>query len=165
MAGDARGIAVASAPHQHTADVPSFHTVTVARMSSNPVVAWHQMVDARDARALDALLADTVVFHSPVMHTPQAGKALTVRYLTLAMETLCNASFRYTRELVGEHDAALEFETEVDGVRVNGVDMLAWNDTGQIVDVTVMLRPLKAVNLVHQRMAAALQGPASVAGS
>ena len=127
-------------------------------MSNTPITAWHQIVGARDARGLDALLADSVVFHSPVMHTPQAGKALTARYLLAAMDTLCNPSFRYVREIVGEHEAALEFESDIEGIRVNGVDLIAWNAAGQVVDFKVMLRPLKAVNLVHQRMAAALQG-------
>jgi len=130
-------------------------------MSSPPLEAWHRIVEARDARALDALLADAVVFHSPVMHAPQAGKPLVTTYLTAAVETLCNSTFRYTREIVGEHDAVLEFETEIDGIHVNGVDLLTWNAEGQIVDFKVMLRPHKAVNVVHQHMAAALRGGSS----
>jgi hypothetical protein len=118
--------------------------------------AWHRIVDARSSAGLDVLLAPDVVFHSPVMHTPQHGRATVVVYLTAALHVLCNASFRYAREIVGPHDAALEFEAEIDGIRINGVDLLRWNEAGEITDFKVMLRPLKAVNLVHQRMAAVL---------
>ena len=68
-----------------------------------------------------------------------------------------NESFRYVREVVGERDAVLEFQVEIDGIVVNGVDMIRWDDDGRIVDFKVMLRPLKAINLIHQRMAAMLQ--------
>jgi hypothetical protein len=68
--------------------------------------------------------------------------------------------FRYVREIVGDSDAMLEFETELDGIAINGVDIIRWNEAGQIVEFKVMLRPLKAINLVHQKMAAMLQaGP------
>jgi len=59
--------------------------------------------------------------------------------------------------VAGPHDAVLEFQVEIDGVAVNGVDMIRWNDEGRIVDFKVMIRPLKAINLIHQRMAAMLQ--------
>jgi len=68
-----------------------------------------------------------------------------------------NPTFRYVREIVGPSDAMLEFETEIDGVLVNGVDLIKWNDAGEIVEFKVMLRPLKAINVIHQRMAAMLQ--------
>ena len=68
-----------------------------------------------------------------------------------------NESFRYVRELTGRRDAALEFEVEIDGIEVNGVDMITWNDDGRIVEFKVFVRPLKAINLVHQKMAAMLQ--------
>ena len=78
-------------------------------------------------------------------------------YLTAAFRVFFNPTFRYVREIVGASDAMLEFETEIDGVLVNGVDVIKWNDAGQIVDFKVMLRPLKAINLIHQKMAAMLQ--------
>jgi hypothetical protein len=111
----------------------------------------------RDAQGLDALLADDAVFHSPVVHKPQIGKALTKMYLAAAFQVFGNDSFRYVRELRSEHDAVLEFELEIDGIRINGVDMIRWNDAGLVTDFKVMLRPLKAVNLVHEKMAAMLQ--------
>lgn len=123
----------------------------------HPVEAWHRIAKARDPRGLDALLADDVVFVSPVVHTPQRGKAITKAYLAAAVQVLGNASFRYVRQIVGERDAVLEFETELDGVLVNGVDLLRWNEAGQLTEFKVMVRPLKAVNRVHERMAAMLQ--------
>ncbi|MCK9380405.1 MAG: nuclear transport factor 2 family protein [Sulfuritalea sp.] len=126
-------------------------------MSNNPIAVWHQLVKAGDVQGLDALLADDAVFHSPVVHTPQVGKAITRKYLAAAFHVFGNESFRYVRELTGDRDAILEFQVEIDGISVNGVDMIKWNDAGKIVEFKVMLRPLKAVNLIHQKMAAMLQ--------
>ena len=126
-------------------------------MSSSPIAAWHQLVRERNAPGLDALLADDATFHSPVVHTPQVGKAITKKYLAAALQVFFNPSFRYVRELASERDAVLEFELELDGIRINGVDMIKWNDEGRITEFKVMLRPLKAVNLIHQKMAAMLQ--------
>lgn len=117
------------------------------------LAAWHNLIRSRDPRALDALLADDVVFHSPVVHTPQCGKAITCAYLGAALQVFLNGSFRYVREVSGPNDAVLEFEVEIDGTLINGVDMMRWNADGRIVDFKVMLRPLKAVNLVHRKMA------------
>jgi len=126
-------------------------------MTDHPLAAWHRVVRSRDVAALGALLADDAVFHSPVVHAPQAGRTLVARYLGAAFKVFFNPTFRYVREIVGPSDAMLEFETEIDGVQVNGVDLIRWNDAGLIVDFKVMLRPLKAINLVHQRMGAMLQ--------
>lgn len=114
---------------------------------------WHEIVRNRDASGLSDLLADEVFFYSPVVHTPQVGKAITSMYLTAALHVFGNDSFRYVREVVGEIDAVLEFETEINGITVNGVDMIRWNDAGQITEFKVMVRPLKAINLIHQKMA------------
>lgn len=130
---------------------------TMASMAINTLEAWHDLVRRRDVDGLDRLLADDVVFHSPIVHTPQIGKALTKMYLTGAMHVLGNDTFRYVREVVSETDAVLEFMTEIDGVQVNGVDMIRWNDAGQIVDFKVMVRPLKAINLLHAMMKAMLE--------
>jgi hypothetical protein len=125
----------------------------------NPVHAWHELVRTRNMQGLDALLADEVVFHSPVVHTPQVGKAITARYLGAAFHVFFNDSFRYVREIVVERDAALEFQVEIDGIAVNGIDLIRWNDAGRIVEFKVMIRPLKAINLIHQKMGAMLQKP------
>ena len=120
------------------------------------LAVWHDLLARRDAAGLPALLADDAVFHSPVVHRPQVGKAIVAAYLGAAFAVFGNDSFRYVRELRGERDAALEFEVEIDGIVVNGIDLIRWNADGRIVDFKVMLRPLKAVNLIHERMAAML---------
>lgn len=124
---------------------------------THPIHRWHQMVAARDPRALDSLLADDAVFHSPVVHTPQRGKRITALYLRAAFEVFFGGEFRYVREIIGTHDAVLEFETTMDGVTVNGVDLIRWNDAGEITDFKVMVRPLKGMQAVHQRMGAMLE--------
>jgi hypothetical protein len=126
-------------------------------MNSDPINTWHHLVEKRDAQGLDALLADDAVFLSPVVHTPQVGKPITKKYLAAAFQVFFNESFRYVRELRGDRDAVLEFEVTLDGIAVNGVDMIKWNDVGKITEFKVMLRPLKAVNLIHQKMAQILQ--------
>ena len=126
-------------------------------MLSGPIEMWHHLVENRDTRGLDELLADEAVFYSPVVHTPQAGKAITKKYLAAAFHVFFNESFRYVRELKGNRDAILEFEVILDGITVNGVDMIKWNDAGKITEFKVMLRPLKAVNLIHQKMGEMLQ--------
>jgi hypothetical protein len=124
---------------------------------TSTVATWHRLVADRNTKGLASLLADDIVFHSPIVHTPQVGKALATQYLTAAAQVFSNASFRYVRELAAARDAVLEFQAEIDGVLVNGVDMIRWDDAGKIVEFKVMLRPLKAINLIHQKMAAMLQ--------
>ena len=125
---------------------------------ADPIHRWHEMVQARNSRGLDTLLADDAVFHSPVVHTPQVGKAITAKYLSAAFFVFFNDSFHYVREVRSGLDAVLEFEVTIDGIAVNGVDMIRWNDAGQITEFKVMLRPLKAINLIHQKMGAMLAG-------
>jgi hypothetical protein len=129
-------------------------------MTISTVSAWHELVRSRNAKGLDALLAENAVFYSPVVHTPQVGKAVTAQYLSAAFHVFFNESFRYVRELTDANDAALEFEVEIDGILVNGVDLLKWNEEGKIVEFKVLIRPLKAINLIHQKMAAMLQAKA-----
>ncbi len=119
--------------------------------------AWHAVVKSRDNQALNDLIADDAVFHSPLVHTPQAGKALTTAYLTAALHVLANDSFRYVREVnEGEH-SILEFALELDGIAVNGVDMIEWDAEGKIIDFKVMIRPYKAIEVVRTNMAAMLE--------
>lgn len=124
---------------------------------STAISYWHDIVRTRDASGLGELLSDEVVFYSPVVHTPQNGKAITSMYLAAAVQVFGNESFRYVREIVGDSDAVLEFETEIDGIAVNGVDLIKWNSDGKIVEFKVMVRPLKGVNIIHEKMAAMLQ--------
>jgi hypothetical protein len=126
-------------------------------MKEHPIAIWHRLVREQDPGGLDTLLDDDAVFFSPVVHAPQRGKRLAAAYLSAAFQVFFNPTFRYVREIVGASDAMLEFETEIDGVLVNGVDILKWNEAGRVVEFKVMIRPLKAIQLIHQRMAAMLQ--------
>ena len=121
-------------------------------MGTPAIDTWHRLIADRNAAGLDEILADDVVFHSPVVHTPQRGKALTKLYLSAAIMVLGGNKFEYVREVIGESDAVLEFTAEVDGIIINGVDMVHWNEDGEIDDFKVMIRPLKAVNLLHGLM-------------
>jgi len=97
------------------------------------------------------------VFHSPVVHTPQIGRPIVIAYLAAAGSTLGNDSFQYLREIVDGNHAVLELQTKMDGVHVNGIDMITFDDDGLIKDFKVMVRPLKAVNKVWEMMAAQLE--------
>ena len=125
--------------------------MTLATLST-----WHELVRTKNTKGLSSVLADKVVFYSPVVYTPQAG-TITLQYLSAAFHVFFNESFRHVRELTGPRDAVLEFQVEIDGISVNGVDMIRWDDEGEIVEFKVLIRPLKAVNLIHQKMAAMLQ--------
>lgn len=119
---------------------------------------WHKVIKGgSEPQALAAIIREDAVFHSPVVHTPQRGRALVVPYLAAAGQTLGNASFRYVREVVDGENALLEFETEMDGIHVNGVDLIRFDAEGMIADFKVMVRPLKAVNKVWEQMAAQLE--------
>ncbi|HWW04640.1 nuclear transport factor 2 family protein [Collimonas sp.] len=126
-------------------------------MARSTIEAWHQIVKSRDITSLKALLADDVVFESPVVHTPQTGKAITIKYLGAALHVLNNSTFQYLNEWLGPHSAVLEFQSSCDGILINGVDMITWNDEGLITHFKVMIRPLKAVNKIHELMGQMLQ--------
>jgi len=122
------------------------------------VAAWHAYMESGgDADLLAALLAEDPVFHSPVVHTPQEGKARVMMYLLSAAKVLGNDSFRYVREVVEGNDALLEFTAEIDGILVNGIDLITFDDAGKIKDFKVMVRPVKAVNKLWEMMATQLQ--------
>lgn len=119
---------------------------------------WHAyMQGGSDPAVLSAMLADDAVFHSPVVHTPQAGKALVMAYLGAAGGVFGNGTFRYVREIADGPNVMLEFEAEMDGIHVNGVDIIRFGEDGKITDFKVMVRPLKAINKVWEMMAAQLQ--------
>lgn len=122
---------------------------------------WRQIVETRDREAMAALIAPDAVFESPVVHTPQQGQAITVKYLSAALEVLNNDTFRYLGEWRAERSAVLEFACEIDGITVNGVDMIWWDETDRIVRFKVMVRPLKAINLLHRLMGEKLMAGAS----
>lgn len=127
-------------------------------MSRANLARWHAYMEGgSDPAFLSDMLADDAVFHSPVVHTPQVGKPMVMAYLVAASHVLGNDSFRYVRELVDGGEMMLEFVTEIDGVTINGVDIIRFNTHGMISDFTVMVRPLKAINKVWEVMSAQLE--------
>jgi len=128
-------------------------------MPDQPAVvrSWHSVVRTRDLALLDDLLADDVVFRSPVVFKPQEGRALTTQYLTAAVAVL-GPTLRYVSEWADSGSAVLEFEADLDGTYVHGVDMLRWNEAGQLTSFTVMVRPLRGLQKLMELMAGQLTG-------
>jgi hypothetical protein len=120
-----------------------------------PVAAWHAIAEARDPAGLADLLADDVVFRSPAVHGDQAGKEPTTAYLSAAIVVL-GPSLSYRRQWYAERNAVLEFEAELDGLQVHGIDMLQWDDEGRLVEFTVMVRPIRGLEKLIEKMAAEL---------
>ncbi len=118
----------------------------------NPAEIWHTVAMSKDYNAIAAILHDGCVFESPVVHTPQVGKDITAKYLAAAGHTLGNNEFEYVGEWHRENSAILEFKTVIDGIAINGIDMISCDDEGLITHFKVMVRPLKAVNMLHQKM-------------
>ncbi|TML78123.1 MAG: nuclear transport factor 2 family protein [Actinobacteria bacterium] len=129
-------------------------------MIEQVVERWHRFIAGNSSEDLDTLLADEVVFYSPIVYTPQRGKAVTTMYLHAAAQTLLgdggDGAFRYTKEILADDAAVLEFETTVGGKYVNGVDIIRCDDNDRIVEFRVMIRPLQAINVVHEQMRAML---------
>ncbi|MEH6633895.1 MAG: nuclear transport factor 2 family protein [Halioglobus sp.] len=122
----------------------------------NTLELWHEIMRERNPERLDELLAEDCVFLSPVVHSPQEGRELTKFYLTGAMHVF-NDSFHYIKEVVTPEHAVLEFVCDMDGITVNGVDIMTFDQDGKISEFKVMVRPLKAVNLLHARMKTMLE--------
>ncbi|MGP1353259.1 MAG: nuclear transport factor 2 family protein [Parasphingopyxis sp.] len=122
---------------------------------------FDHMEGDRSAESLRPLLAENATFHSPVVHTPQRGIDLTLAYLTAADTVFGNGSFAYVRTLVDGDNAMLEFTAEIDGIHINGIDLIHWNADGLIDDFKVMVRPLKAINMLWKMMGEQLEKQAS----
>ena len=118
---------------------------------------WHEVVDADDLNALDSIIADDAVFSSPVVFTPMEGKEITMMYLHAAGQSFNMQKFKYTKEIHDGMNSVLEFETYIDDISVNGVDMIEWNKEGKITNFKVMIRPFKAVQKVQEKMVEALE--------
>ena len=132
----------------------------------NAIEKWHDIMKnpgPNITEKLDDLLHDDVIFYSPVVFTPQKGKEITKLYLSAAGGVFSSnkdkeqskpkeSKFRYTKELIYDNHACLEFETEINGIYVNGIDLIAWNDENKITEFKVLVRPLQAVNTLHQMM-------------
>lgn len=135
---------------------PTGQRFCVVPRAATVIDRWHALMRARDMSGLDSLLADTVVFESPALHTPQPGKALTRKYLEAANVVLNNDSFRYVGEWRGSQSAVLEFNCRLGEIDVDGIDMIEWSETGQITRFKVMVRPFKALQALMTQMAAEL---------
>ena len=123
--------------------------MTPAEMSAK----WHTVALSGDEAAISALLHDDAVFESPVVHTPQRGKPITQKYLASAGKVFGHTGFHYVGEWHAPNSLIMEFNAEIDGIAIDGIDMITWDDAGLIVNFKVMVRPLKAVNMLHQKMA------------
>ena len=123
---------------------------------------WHDHIKGEFPGGLDELLADDVIFYSPIVFSPQNGKELTTLYLMAAGNTfggdktkdgtLEGSSFKYTKEILEGNQEMLEFETQIDGKYINGVDIITFNESGKISEFKVMIRPLQAVQIIHEQM-------------
>src|ERR1700741_825458 len=113
---------------------------------------WRDFIKSHDPGALWDLLHPNVVFESPVVHTPQRGRDITFKYLASAGKVLGGPAFKYVGEWRNDSGAVLEFQTEIDGITINGVDIISFSDDGRIIHFKVMVRPLKAINLLHRLM-------------
>ena len=119
---------------------------------------WHRVLEGgNQPGALAEIIREDAVFHSPVVHTPQRGRDIVVSYLSAAGVVLNTDTFRYVREFSHGDHALLEFVTELDGIHINGVDIITFDDDGMIADFKVMVRPLKAINKVWEMMGSQLQ--------
>ena len=131
-------------------------------MIKENIKKWHDLIKGDYSVGFDELLDDDVSFYSPIVFSPQRGKDLTTLYLMAAGNTfggdqskdgtLEESSFKYTKEVLDGNQAVLEFETQIDGKYVNGVDIITFNNEGKIIEFKVMIRPLQAVNIIHEKM-------------
>ncbi len=114
---------------------------------------WHNFVKTKNINILDEILSDDVVFYSPAVHTPQIGKQITKKYLATAAEVLFCSNFKYISEVKGSAIASCEFECKIDEIYINGIDVIKWNSANQIISFKVMIRPLKGLVILKEKMA------------
>ena len=126
-------------------------------MGSRAIENWHQVMRTGNVSTLPHILHDEVIFHSPVVHTPQIGKAKVIMYLSAATCVFEDTGFTYTREISDDGQAMLEFTSVLDGVEINGVDIVSWDKNDLITDFKVMVRPVKAVNIIWEKMGEMLE--------
>lgn len=120
---------------------------------------WHTFLETRNPKILVELLSNDVIFYSPIVWAPQEGKQITILYLMAALEVFGgeNSNFTYVKQVIDKNNFFLEFTTMIDGITVNGIDMIEVNDEGKIISFKVMIRPLKAINKVHEKMGEMLE--------
>ncbi len=125
--------------------------------AKNLIDKWHEVIGNDDPKLLDNIISDDAVFSSPVVFTPMEGKNITMMYLHAAGQSFNMEKFKYTKEIHDGMNSVLEFETYIDDISVNGVDIIEWNEDGKICNFKVMIRPFKAVQKVQEKMIAALE--------
>ena len=117
---------------------------------------WHKVIETDNLELLNDIIADNAIFSSPVVFKPMEGKEITMMYLNAAGESFNMEKFEYTKEIHDGMNSVLEFETYIDEISVNGVDMIEWNEDGKISNFKFMIRPYKAVQKVQEKMIEAL---------
>ena len=119
-----------------------------------PVIErWLSVIESGQTAPLEDMLAEEAVFYSPAVFTPQRGRALTAAYLRAAEQMFSGTGFHYVNKWFDTHSAVLEFAAEIDGLTVEGIDMIHWNNEGKITSFKVMIRPFKALQGVIGKMA------------
>ena len=126
-------------------------------MHTNPITKWHQVVKNNDFQLLEDILDDSVIFYSPVVFTPQKGKKITLMYLSAVATLFIVDSFSYTHEIINKNMASLEFELELNGIHINGLDLITWNEDQKITEFKVFVRPLQGLNALHEMMGISLK--------
>jgi hypothetical protein len=121
-------------------------------MSLKGLETWYGFMKSHDTKALWELLHPDAVFESPVVHAPQRGRDIVFKYLTAAEKVLGGPGFTYVGEWRNDTSAVLEFRNEIEGITINGIDMITFDADGRITHFKVMVRPLKAINLLHRLM-------------
>ncbi|MEM7298122.1 MAG: nuclear transport factor 2 family protein [Bacteroidota bacterium] len=124
---------------------------------NNPISSWHKVVELQDEKLLKSILHKEAIFYSPILFKPQKGRALVMAYLLSASKMFDGTEFHYVKELISDKEAVLEFNAEIDGIMVDGVDIITWDEEGRITEFKVMLRPLKAIEKVGEKMKAQLE--------
>ena len=123
----------------------------------NPIKEWHEIVKSGNTENLSSIIDSDCIFYSPVVFTPQKGKELTIKYLSAAALVFGDDSFKYIKEVINEKNACLEFELKLNGIEINGIDLISWNDKNKISEFKVLIRPLKGVQLIHELMGGTLE--------
>ncbi len=124
---------------------------------NEPLSSWHKVVKTSDAKLLKSILDKEAIFYSPILFKPQKGRKKVMTYLLSAAKMFEGNDFHYVKELATASDAILEFNAKIDGIEVDGVDIISWNEDGKIVEFKVMLRPFQAIEKVGEKMKAQLE--------
>lgn len=122
-----------------------------------PISSWHKVVKTLDAKLLKSILHKDAIFYSPILFKPQKGRKLVMAYLLSASKMFEETGFHYVKELIGKNEAVLEFNAEIEGIVIDGIDIISWNDEGLITEFKVMIRPLKAIEKVGEKMKTQLE--------